>query len=107
MLELPDWIFPVADLCVGYPAEPGRISARLPLDVGGQVDSYDESNIKEKIDAYDRRRHELQPYRKQRHVEHYGKAEFDGRSEDKARQYAMPERTDFGAFIRAKRFNLA
>lgn len=106
LLELPDWVFPVAGLCVGYPAEPGRISARLPLEVTVHVDRYDETNIKEKIDAYDRRRHELQPYRKQRHVEHYGEAAFYGWSEDKARQYAVPERADFGAFIRGKRFNL-
>lgn len=106
LLELPDWVFPVAGLCVGYPAEPGRISARLPLDVTVHVDGYDETNIKEKIDAYDRRRHELQPYRKQRHVEHYGKAAFYGWSEDKARQYAVSERADFGTFIRQKGFSL-
>ena len=107
LLELPDWVFPVAGLCTGYPAESGRISARLPLDVTVHVDRYDESNIKETIDAYDRRRHELQPYRKQRHAERYGITDFYGWSEDKARQYAVPERTDFGAFIRGKRFNLS
>jgi FMN reductase [NAD(P)H] len=106
LLELPDWVFPVAGLCVGYPAEPGRISARLPLEVTVHVDRHDEANIKEKIDAYDRRRHGLQPYRKQRRAERYGTAEFYGWSEDKARQYAVPERADFGAFIRGKGFSL-
>lgn len=106
LLELPDWVFPVAGLCVGYPAEAGRISARLPLEVSVHVDRYDETNIKEKIGAYDRRRHELQPHRKQRHAERYGTAEFYGWSEDKARQYAVPERADFGAFIRNKGFSL-
>ncbi|OGA53289.1 MAG: NADPH-dependent oxidoreductase [Betaproteobacteria bacterium RIFCSPLOWO2_12_FULL_62_58] len=106
MLELPDWVFPVAGLCVGYPAEPGRISARLPLEATVHVDRYDETDMKEKIDAYDRRRHETQPYRKQRHAERYGKAAFYGWSEDKARQYAVPERTDFGEFIRQKGFSL-
>ena len=33
----------------------------------------------------------------------FGAADFYGWSEDKARQYGVPERTDFGAFIREKR----
>jgi nitroreductase/FMN reductase [NAD(P)H] len=106
MLELPDWVFPVAGLCVGYPAEPGRISPRLPLEVTVHVDRYDESGIREKIDAYDRRRHASQPYRKQRYADRYADADFYGWSEDKARQYSVSERADFGAFVRSKRFNL-
>jgi FMN reductase [NAD(P)H] len=107
MLELPDWVFPVAGLCVGYPAAPGMISPRLPLEVTVHVNRYDETGLREKIDAYDRRRHSTQPYRKQRHPERHGNADFYGWSEDKARQYAVPERADFGAFIRSRRFNLA
>jgi nitroreductase/FMN reductase [NAD(P)H] len=107
LLALPDWVFPVAGLCAGYPAEPGRISARLPLEVTVHVNRYDETDLQRKIDAYDRRRRDLQPYRKQRHSERYGESEAYGWSEDKARQYAVPERADFGDFIRSKRFNLA
>ena len=106
LLALPDWVFPVAGLCVGYPAEPGRITPRLPLDVTVHVDRYDESGLKEKIDAYDRRRHAFLPYRKQRFADRYPKADFYGWSEDKARQYSVPERADFGAFIREKGFSL-
>jgi nitroreductase/FMN reductase [NAD(P)H] len=106
LLELPDWVFPVAGLCVGYPAGPARISARLPLDITLHVDRYGEANLKEKIDAYDQRRDKLQPYRKQRHTGRFGVTDFYGWSEDKARQYGVPERADFGAFIRAKGFSL-
>jgi nitroreductase/FMN reductase [NAD(P)H] len=106
LLALPDWVFPVAGLAVGYPAEAGRISARLPLEVTVHVDRYDETDLQQKIEAYDRRRRELQPYRRQRQSERYGESEGYGWSEDKARQYAVPERADFGAFVRAKRFNL-
>lgn len=106
LLELPDWVFPVAGLCAGYPAEAGRISPRLPLTATVHTDRFDETGIREKIDAYDQRRHALQPYRKQRHAKRYAEAAFYGWSEDKARQYSVPERADFGAFIRAKRFNL-
>jgi nitroreductase len=107
LLALPDWVFPVAGLCVGYPAEAGRISARLPLEVTVHVNRYDETDLQRKIDAYDRRRRDLQPYRRQRHRERYGECEAYGWSEDKARQYAVPERADFGEFIRAKRFSLS
>ncbi len=106
LLELPDWVFPMAGLTLGYPAEPGRITPRLPLEVTVHLDRHDESRVREHIGDYDRRRHALLPYRRQRNVEHQGKAQFYGWSEDKARQYSTPERADFGAFIRAKGFSL-
>lgn len=106
LLGLPDGVFPIAGLCVGYPAEAGRISARLPLEVTVHVDRYAESGLQGKINAYDRRRHALQPYRRQRYDDRYPKVDFYGWSEDKARQYSVPEREDFGAFIRSKGFSL-
>ena len=106
LLQLPDWVFPLAGLCVGYPSEPGMITSRLGLDVTVHTDSFDESDVAGKIDAYDRRRHARQQYKKQRDVARFGTAELYGWSEDKARQYAKPERADFGAFIRGKKFNL-
>jgi len=106
LLGLPDHVFPVAGLCVGYPAEEGRITPRLSLEVTVHTDRYDENGLKEKIEAYDRRRDALLPYRRQRNPERFGKADFYGWSEDKARQYAVPEREDFGAFIRSKGFSL-
>jgi len=106
ILGLPDAVFPVAGLCVGYPAEQGHITARLPLDVTVHTDRYDESRLKENIDAYDQRRHQLFPLRKQRHPKLYPDVPFYGWSEDKARHYSVPERADFGAFIREKKFSL-
>jgi nitroreductase/FMN reductase [NAD(P)H] len=106
LLELPDWVFPVAGLTVGWPAAEGRITPRLPLDVTLHVDRFDESRLRERIDDYDRRRHTLMPCRKQRGVRRFGEAPFYGWSEDKARQYGVPERADFGAFVREKKFRL-
>jgi nitroreductase/FMN reductase [NAD(P)H] len=106
LLDLPAGVFPVAGLCVGYPAEEGRITPRLSLQVTVHTDRYDEAGVKEKIEAYDRRRDAVLPYRRQRNAERFGKADFYGWSEDKARQYAVPERADFGAFIRSKGFSL-
>ena len=106
LLELPDWVFPVAGLTLGWPAQEGRITPRLPLDVTVHVDRFDESNVREKIEGYDRRRNALMPYRRQRRVERFGTAESYGWSEEKARHYGVPERADFGAFIREKKFRL-
>ena len=106
LLALPDGVFPVAGLCVGFPAEPGRITPRLPLEVTVHVDRFDETGVREKIEAYDRRRHALLPFRRQRYTDRYPDASFYGWSEDKARQYSVPERADFGAFIRKNGFSL-
>lgn len=106
LLALPECVFPIAGLCVGYPAEGGRITPRLPFEVTVHTDRYDESNIEQKIDGYDHRRHDVMAYRKQRHLKRYGEAPFYGWSEDKARQYSVPERADFGEFIRRKGFSL-
>ncbi len=106
VLGLPDGVFPVAGLCVGYPAERGHITARMQLDVTVHTDRFEESKLKENIDAYDQRRHKLFPLRKQRHPTLYADVPFYGWSEDKARHYSVPERADFGVFIREKKFSL-
>jgi FMN reductase [NAD(P)H] len=106
LLGLPQWVFPVAGLCVGYPAKPGHISLRLPLNVTVHTDRFDESELERSIDDYDHRRHNQQPYAGQRDVDRFGRAEFYGWSEDKARQYAHPQREQFGRYVRAQGFNL-
>jgi nitroreductase len=106
VLGLPQHVFPVAGLGVGWPSFEGVMSPRLGLDVSIHRDRYDETGLKEKIEAYDRRRNETQPYKTQRFVEKFGEDPAYGWSEDKARQYSVPERADFGAFVRARGFNL-
>jgi nitroreductase len=106
ILGLPQHVFPVAGLGVGWPSFEGVMSPRLGLDVSIHRDRYDETGLREKVDAYDKRRNETQPYKSQRFVEKFGEDPFYGWSEDKARQYSVPERADFGAFVRAKGFNL-
>ncbi len=106
LLGLPDHVFPVAGLTLGWPAEDGEISLRLPLAVTLHQDRFDEAGLRQAVEAYDARRAEAQPYAKQRNEAEYGTAAPYTWSEDKARQYAKPERADFGAFIRAKGFRL-
>ncbi|MBI3705461.1 MAG: nitroreductase family protein [Rhizobiales bacterium] len=106
MLALPDKVVPIAGLCVGWPAEPSGITARLPLGLTLHEERFDEGDLGQQIESYDRRRDARRPYRNQRQPERFGRAEFYGWSEDKARQYASPQRADFGAFVRAQGFKL-
>lgn len=106
LFEMPDHVYPVAGLGFGYPSGETYISARLPLSATVHRDRFDDSNIEADVDGYDRRRHGIFPYRRQRDVARFGEQEFYGWSEDKARQYSRPERQDFGEFVRRKGFNL-
>jgi nitroreductase/FMN reductase [NAD(P)H] len=106
LLALPEKVVPVAGLCAGWPAEQGGISPRLALKTTLHEDRFAEGDLAGEIDAYDRRRAGTRPYRNQRDVARFGRAEFYGWSEDKARQYAVPLRADFGAFVRAQGFRL-
>ena len=108
-LELPERVFPVAGLAVGWPAAPGRISPRLPLALTVHADRYRDAGdeaTRAAVDGYDRWRDGRQPYRRQRRARDLGVAPFYGWSEDKARQYSVPERADFGAYVRARGFKL-
>lgn len=108
MLALPEYVFPVAGMVAGHPARERKITPRLPLDAFVHDDRYDDSAFEEWIASYDARRHAVLPLNpdRQRDPGRFGRTEFYGWSEDKARQVAVSEREDFGAFIRSKRFRL-
>lgn len=106
LLGLPKHVFPIAGLCVGWPAHPGGISPRLPTSLRVHRDRYDEGDLDAAIAAYDERRNRTRPYAKPRDPARFGAVADYGWSEDKARQYAAPERTDFGAYIRGIGFRL-
>jgi nitroreductase/FMN reductase [NAD(P)H] len=106
LLHLPQRAVPVAGLCVGWPAEAGGITPRLSLDTTVVHDRYGARDLPAELAAYNRRREAARPYRRQRNPERWGHAALYGWSEDKARQYAEPTRTGFGAFVRGKGFKL-
>ncbi len=106
MIGLPDHVFPVAALGFGRPSQRPYMSLRLPLSATVHRDRYTDCT-RAVVEAYDRRRNAVFPYRSQRNVAEFGTSNTYGWSEDKARQYARPERADFGAFIRRKGFNLS
>ncbi|WP_425040968.1 nitroreductase family protein [Primorskyibacter sp. S187A] len=106
LLHLPDHVFPVAGLAIGYPAQAPDISMRLPLRVTRHVDRYSETGLREAVAAYDESRAARQPYNTQRRRDVFGAKATYTWSDDKTRQYSAPERADFGAFVRAKGFRL-
>jgi FMN reductase [NAD(P)H] len=108
ILGLPDKVFPVAGLCVGYPAAAGHVSMRLPPNATVHIDHYDERGLTEAVDAYDRRRDARYSLAReqQRSPDVFGYASFYGWSEDKARQAAQPEGQSFPTFLRRRGFSL-
>lgn len=106
MLELPAQVVPFAGLILGWPSAAEPISPRLPLTMTVHENRYREPDLADALRTYDRRREALQPYQKQYQTERWGTAAEYGWSEQKARQYAVPQRTDFGDYVRRKGFSL-
>jgi nitroreductase len=108
-LELPQHVFPVAGLCVGWPGARPEISMRLPLGTTVKQDRYDDSGLFDEVSAYDSRREALEktPPEKQRFAETLGVSESYGWSENRTRQYSKPARDDFGDYIRRQGFDLS
>ncbi len=109
LLALPAGVIPVAGLCVGYPSQTGWSSMRLPPALTVHTDRYDDHDLPAQLEAYDRRREarHATPRESQRYVDRFGYTEPYGWSEDKARQYSVPERHNFGPFVRRQGFALA
>lgn len=107
LLHLPDHVFPFAGLAFGFPKDAPTVSKRLPLGVTCHVDRYQEEGLQQAVEAYDADRAATQPYNTQRFPELFGETETYGWSQDKVRQYSQQERQDFGAFVRAKGFDLS
>lgn len=109
MLAIPDHVFPIAGLCVGYPAREGFASVRLAPAATVHVDRYDDSRLEDEVDGYDRRRDARYaiPAEKYKRVERFGTPEFYGWSEDKARQMAVDDGSTMRAYLEKAGFALA
>jgi FMN reductase [NAD(P)H] len=107
LLGLPDLVFPVAGLCLGYPSSEGFVSLRLPRRVTTHTDRYDDTALAAGIDDYDHRRHAIHAIPKDQHRANaeFGEATFYGWSEDKARQAAKAEGAAFPPYLRAHGFS--
>ena len=106
VLALPGHVFPVAGLCVGWPSGFTALTPRLPLSATVHVDRHDDAGLDAAIEEYDARRDRDKPVRARRRDDLFGADQPYTWSEDKARQYAQPERTGWGAFVRRIGFRL-
>jgi nitroreductase/FMN reductase [NAD(P)H] len=110
ILQLPDHVFPVAGLCAGYPAASLSTNPRLSLRATFHVDRFDDEENDALIDEFDERwararsRRAVAPGTLPAAAAPAGTPRW---SDEKAKQYATPQRADWGAFIRAKGFDLA
>jgi nitroreductase/FMN reductase [NAD(P)H] len=108
-LELPQHVFPVAGLCVGWPQNRAHISMRLSLTTTVMTDRYNDESLFDDVADYDIRREQMDrtPPDQQRFVDDLGVSENYGWSENRTRQYSRPARADFGGYIRRQGFNLS
>lgn len=108
ILELPDGVFPIAGLPVGWPAQEGYVSMRLPQDIVVHHECYDDDGLDVDVAAYDDRNHDRFPLAagKQRHTEKYGVLEKCTWSENVARQLSLPERDVFAAWLKSQGIDL-
>jgi nitroreductase len=102
LLAMPDHVFPVAGLCIGYPVQSRAVNPRLPLAATLHTDRFDDRRIDALTDDFDRR-----------YVA--ARAAFGGPdapapaswSDERARQYATAQRPGWGAFVRSRGFDVS
>jgi nitroreductase len=87
LLDLPDWVVPVAGLVLGYPQTKEPVSPRLALSATVHTDCYDTAAVEKELAAYGLRR----------------KKDW---ASSKVKQYGIPLRDDFGRYVTSKRFSL-
>jgi nitroreductase/FMN reductase [NAD(P)H] len=103
LFGLPDGVFPVAGLALGWPAARNAPSPRLPPSVVIHRERYDDSGLAAALPAYDA----LRPPGKPRYPEVHGaKPEGCAWSENAARQLSVPERANFRAWLARRGINL-
>lgn len=102
ILELPERIVPVAGLCLGYPAQTRQPNPRLRLDATFHVDRIGAPDDDAAVDDFDRRyvaaRAALMPP---------SAPPPRPWSDERADQYAEPQRADWGRFVRSMNFDLS
>jgi nitroreductase/FMN reductase [NAD(P)H] len=103
LFGLPEGVFPVAGLTLGWPASRNATSPRLPQALVVHRETYDDSGLAAALPAYDA----LRPPGKPRYPEVHGPQLAGCRwSENAARQLSVPERAEFRAWLASRGINL-
>jgi len=108
LLDLPDGVFPISGLTLGFRADAGYTAMRLPQNIVVHHDRYDDTGLAEDIADFDDRGHErfALPPEKQRHTDKYGELEKCTWSENVTRQLSLPERAGFADYLRRRGITL-
>ena len=109
LLGLPNGVYPVAGLSVGWPQFRRPVSMRLPPSVVVHRERYDDTNMPSDVAAYDERRRARDPVAASglKNNDVYPPRDGVGWSENVARQLSVPERFGFAAYLKTKGFDLA
>lgn len=103
LFGLPEGVYPVAGLTLGWPASRNEVTPRLPQQVVVHREAYDDAGLDQALDGYDA----LRPRQKPRYPEVHGPApEGCTWSENSARQLSVPERFGFRTWLRLRGFRL-
>lgn len=104
LLGLPQGVFPVAGLTLGWPEHRNLPSMRLPPSVVVHRGRYHSEALETELRAYDSRRDAREPLKpdKLKNNAVYGPAEGVGWSGNSARQLSVPERYGFRAWLRTR-----
>ncbi|MDE2004926.1 MAG: nitroreductase family protein [Rhodospirillales bacterium] len=109
LVGLPNGVWPVAGLTLGWPEFRRPVSMRLPQSVVVHRERYDDSALEAEVAAYDSRRRAREPLApgSLKNNDVYGPKEGVGWSENCARQLSVPERYGFSTWLRSRGFELA
>jgi FMN reductase [NAD(P)H] len=109
LLGLPDGVYPVAGLTVGWPVFRRPVSMRLPPAIVVHRERYDDTALETDVTEYDQRRHARDPVApgSQKNSAVYPTRDGVRWSENTARQLSVPERFGFAAYLKTKGFDLA
>ena len=109
LLGLPEGVYPLAGLTVGWPAFRRPVAMRLPPSVARHRERYDDAALEAETHAYDERRAAREPIAPAslKNNDVYPPREGVGWSENVARQLSVPERFGFAAYLKTRGFELA
>lgn len=98
-LNLPNLVYPVFGICLGYPDDNPGPKPRLPMQAVYKVDSYDESGDAELIAVYNQ---QIKEY----YLERTGGTTDESWSERCGRLMMEKTRDNLGLFLKEKGFNI-
>ena len=99
LLDLPELVYPIFGMCLGYPAQDPEVKPRLPVEVILKQETYSDAGDRQLIESYDRR---VQGYYRTR----TGGQKDNSWSEQISGMLVKEARPHMLAFLRAKGFLL-